>query len=410
MGYCKASRRGTGEDGLYVTSSTRAPVEPTAVAPASSTPSVVQAGEVRSSRIESLRAVAALSVFVGHVWLFSHVIAGPFGLQGTLLRRMLLGGGLGVQLFFALSGYLIYRPFARRDFGNARSDVDLAVYTRNRAVRILPLYWAAVVILLLFTQHGGTANQWWRFLTFSENYSLTTAQTVDGPMWSLVIEVQFYIVLPLLAWALAKASRRSVLGATAILLALGAASGAFWFLQLRPSFIYQYSFPATFYGFIPGMVAALLQGPLQQRRPWPWAERLLQRDLWLVCGIVLWIATCWRLTWEPPLISAASFLVVGAVVLPLRGGRLLRALDFRPLALLGIASYSLYIWHVPILNQFVPADFHVSMWWLAAAGLPACVAAAALSYAFIERPGLKLRGIWASSRPTRQPAPAALPS
>jgi peptidoglycan/LPS O-acetylase OafA/YrhL len=385
-----------------VTATGGAPIEPTVVAPVPSTPSVLQAGEVRSSRIESLRAVAALSVLVGHIWLFSHLAAGPLGLQGTLLRRMLLGGGLGVQLFFALSGYLIYRPFARRDFGDATSDVDLAVYARNRAVRILPLYWSAVVILLLLTQHGGTANQWWRFLTFSESYSLSTAQTVDGPMWSLVIEVQFYVVLPLLAWALAKASRRSVLAATTILLALGTASAVFWFLQLRPSFVYQYSFPATFYGFVPGMVTALLQVRLRSRRPWSWLEPLLQRDLWVVGGVVLWIVTCWRLSWEPPFISAASFLVVGAVVLPLRGGRLLRVLDFRPLALLGIASYSLYIWHVPILQQLVPADFHVSMWWLFAAGLPASVVAAALSYAVIERPALKLRGIWASPRTSRR--------
>lgn len=345
-------------------------------------------------------------MFVGHAWLFSHLTAGSFGVEGTLLRRMLVGGGLGVQLFFALSGYLIYRPFARRDFDNLQSNVDLGVYARNRAVRILPLYWSAVVILLLLTQHGGTVNQWWRFLTFSENYSLSTAQSVDGPMWSLVIEVQFYLVLPLLAWIVAKASQGSIGRAGALLIALGSTSGAFWFLHRPPAYVWQFSFPATFYGFIPGMIAALLQVHLSRQRPRFRTDPLLQRDLWLVCGVLLWIATCWRLAWEPPLISAASFLVVGAVVLPLRGGRLVSALDFRPLALLGIASYSLYIWHVPILAQLVPADRHVSTWLLFGAGLPACLAAAGLSYAVIERPGLKLRGIWTSPRPGRQPAAA----
>src|SRR5579875_3018157 len=185
---------------------------------------VVQAGEVRSARIESMRAVAALAVVGAHAWLYSHLF-GPDS-YSSLPRRLAAGGGLGVMLFFALTGYLIYRPFARRDFGGG-AEVRLATYARNRVLRIVPLYWVAVTFLLLVTQHGGTANQWWRFLTFSESFSLSTAQTVDGPMWSLVVEVHFYLLLPLLAWGLARVSGGSRALAGAWLVALAAPS--VWF-------------------------------------------------------------------------------------------------------------------------------------------------------------------------------------
>src|SRR6185312_10204590 len=107
------------------------------------------------------------------------------------------------------------------------------------------------------TQHGGTANQWWRFMTFSESFSLSTAQQVDGPMWSLVVEVHFYVLLPLLAWGLGRLRRPGP--AAAALLLLGLASTVFWHRHLGPVFEWGYSLPADFYGFVPGMLLALLQ-------------------------------------------------------------------------------------------------------------------------------------------------------
>src|SRR4051795_8394648 len=80
---------------------------------------IVQAGERRSTRIESVRAVAALAVLLSHVWLYAHHF-GPSSF-GSYLGRTIAGGGFGVQLFFALSGYLIFRPFARRDFDDGET-------------------------------------------------------------------------------------------------------------------------------------------------------------------------------------------------------------------------------------------------------------------------------------------------
>jgi peptidoglycan/LPS O-acetylase OafA/YrhL/4-amino-4-deoxy-L-arabinose transferase-like glycosyltransferase len=353
---------------------------------------VLQAGERRSARIESLRAVAAIAVLISHVWLYSHHFA-PSSFD-SFLHRTIAGGGFGVQLFFALSGFLIFRPFARRDFGDGGA-IDLRTYARNRAVRILPLYWCAVVVLLVFTKDGGSLTQWWRFTSFTQEFFTQTAQTVDGPMWSLVVELLFYLLLPLLAWGLARLCRGDRRKAIAVLLVAGAVSVAFRRADPEPKVIWEYSLPGTFYGFVPGMVLALLQLSWEQHRP-RWLTAIVgSRDTWLVASAGVWLVTFWHYDWAVPVTALASFLTVGAVVLPLAEGSLVRALDWRPLALVGIASYSLYIWHVPIIEQLYAKDAFASFPRLLVVAVPLALAVAAVSFVVIERPALSLRGRWA---------------
>src|SRR3982751_1085395 len=107
---------------------------------------VVQAGERRSAAVESLRAVAAVGVMVGHAWGLAHGY-GPSSTDGVV-GRVVYGGGFGVFFFFALTGYLMTWPFVRRAFGDGRR-VDLRRYALNRVLRILPLYVVSVVVVLL---------------------------------------------------------------------------------------------------------------------------------------------------------------------------------------------------------------------------------------------------------------------
>jgi peptidoglycan/LPS O-acetylase OafA/YrhL len=111
-----------------------------------------------------------------------------------------------------------------------------------------------------------------------------------------------------------------------------------------------------------------------------------------------------------PLMTPAAFLIVGACVLPLRAGPFVNALQWRPLALLGVASYSLYMWHYPILDALHGTGGIDGFGALAAVGVAAIVAAAAVSYAVIESPFLRLRRQWARSaaaqEPREDPAPA----
>lgn len=355
---------------------------------------VVQAGEARSARIESLRAVAALAVLVSHVFLYADDFA-PTAFD-SFGDRLVAGGGLGVQLFFALTGYLMYRPFARRDLGDG-GPIDLRTYARNRIVRIVPLYWVAVAVLLVFTESGGSFVQWWRFLLFAESFSESTAQTVDGPMWSLVVELHFYLLVPLLAWGVARIAKGRAAVAVGVLVALAVPSVAFRRIDPDPVSVWRFSLLATFYGFVPGMLLAIAQLRWERARPTWLRGAAGTADAWLVASAALWAACCWDFDWAAPLTAFAAFLTVGAVVLPLRPGPLLRLLDLRALALVGVASYSLYIWHVPIIEQLYPRDAFEHFAPLLLAAVPLCLAVAAVSYLVVERPALSLRRRWAPS-------------
>lgn len=356
---------------------------------------IAQAGERRSARVESLRALAALSVLTAHVWLYFRLF-GPSS-YSPLLHGILAGGGLGVQLFFALSGYLIFRPFARRDFGSG-GRIDLRTYALNRALRILPLYWVAIVVLMLATQHGGSFTQWWRFGIFAESFWSSTAQTVDGPMWSVAVEIHFYILLPLISWVLARLTQGNRNHAIMLVLLAGVVSAAFRLLHPNPTVVWDYSLPATFYGFVPGMVLALLQTSWERRVPRFVRGVAASSDAWLVTGFALWVFVCWQEQLAVEMIPLAAFLAVGAVVLAPGEGRCVSILDAKPLALVGVASYSVYIWHVPIIAQLdrVSGLAH-SFPLLLLTALVSSVVAASLSYLLIERPALRLRRSWAKA-------------
>lgn len=150
--------------------------------------------------------------------------------------------------------------------------------------------------------------------------------------------------------------------------------------------------PATFFEFTPGIFLALLRLEVE-RRP---SLRLPSSTALIAAAATCWVvAACWFDA--APLIAAqASFLLLAAVILPVRDGRIARLLEIRFLAVIGIASYSLYLWHGPIISS-LERHMHLRPAALLALGLALCVPIALLSYAVIERPFLRLRGRWGST-------------
>jgi peptidoglycan/LPS O-acetylase OafA/YrhL len=368
-----------------------------------------QAGEARNRRIESLRAVAALGVFVGHTFIIALAYRDT---SGGLKNQLISGGLLTVFLFFTLSGYLLFWPFVQRDYGDRRT-LSLATYARNRALRILPLYYVAVVVLLWLEPLGAERSDWWRYALFIQDYSIRTVERLDSPMWSLAVELQFYILLPLLAAVIARLSRRSLRGAIAIVAALGAASLGLRLADVTLAASTNFSplngpfaLPTLFYFFTTGMLVALLRLELPRwafHRACGW---LASPDPWILLALPLWGLAAVHPHLEA-LIAAASFLIVGGCVLAPGRGVLVRVLDWRPLAAVGVASYSLYLWHVPLLvklsgtkliffryRQAIDLTAPQSFKALLALGLVVCVGVAFISYVAIESPFLRLRRRW----------------
>ena len=309
---------------------------------------VDQAGEQRLARVESVRALAALGVVVGHVWGAHHAFGA--GARDSLLARTIFGGGYGVYVFFALSGYLLYRPLAAATFGGGK--VDLRRYAINRVLRILPLYYVVVVVLLVVQEGGGTPGQWLRFLTLTENLFRSTALTVDAPIWSLIVELQFYALLPFVAIGLAWVARGSRRNAAVLVLAFGAravacCAGSCSITATPPTRASSTRCSRQRSSSSRACCSALAH---DVRLP----RALRSADLWLLASIPVWLWIFDDYTRTP---------MGGGRVLPRRRapsrcrstpGPLTRALDWRPLALLGVASYSLYLWHLPIVEALTP--------------------------------------------------------
>jgi peptidoglycan/LPS O-acetylase OafA/YrhL len=359
---------------------------------------VQQAGEIRLARVESLRALAALAVVVGHLWVLTRT--GAPALVGTYWHRLVYGGGFGVFVFYALSGYLLFWPFVRAHFGDGgggRGRVSLRRYALNRAVRILPLYYVAIVVLLVLQNGGGTAELWWRHALFVQAMWTDSLNAVDGSLWSVSVEIQFYVLLPFLAAGLARASGRSRLRAAALLLMAAVASDLLRrHLAGRNGDLWGYQLPTTFLFFVAGMTVALLRHAWEERPPPLLDGPLGSSTLWVLASLPMWALLIWRFDLQE-LAAVGGFLLVAALVLPLRRGAAVAALEWRPLAIVGVASYSVYVWHLPIMQAVGVAPGALGSSFPAVVVLVGglSVVAGLASYRIIEAPVLRLRRRWA---------------
>jgi peptidoglycan/LPS O-acetylase OafA/YrhL len=347
----------------------------------------------RLAGIEGLRAVAAGSIVVYHCWGWSS--PSGKGFHFGLADRVFPHLPVGVTLFFTLSGFLLYRPFAAA-LVRGRPGPSFTAYLRNRALRILPAYW---VILLLSSvvlqgtwirpsapsdlQLGNLASHPRVLLLTSlllQNYQPRTVLSGIGPAWSLAVEVVFYLALPLLvllAFALGKRSpsrdrrRMAALLPALVVLAIGLCGKAVatwvvpgtgpgtgwigdWHSVLERSFAAQ----ADLFTF--GMVVAVL---------WVDADdRVVQAPRWwrpLTAAALVLDAVLTPLALDrgwldhyvyDTLMAMGCALLLALVVLPYgpAPGRssLHRLLETPPLAITGLISYGVFLWHEPLL------------WWL----------------------------------------------
>lgn len=150
--------------------------------------------QVRFPALDGLRAIGALAVLTTHVGFHSgDSLNGPFA---GLLSRL----DVGVAIFFAISGFLLYRPHVVAWFEETEPPHTLP-YLRNRALRILPALWVAIVLAALIVPQNNPATwaSYLRHATLTQIY--VDVPGIDGltQLWSLATEVTFYLLLPVLA-------------------------------------------------------------------------------------------------------------------------------------------------------------------------------------------------------------------
>ncbi len=374
--------------------------------------------------IEGLRAIAASSILVYHVWLYGAPNAHSVHL-GHLTRGFDQLRS-GVTLFFALSGFLLFRPYVASAL-RGRVSPALGSYLRNRALRILPAYWFILLFVALVLEHQLLRNpqQLVANAFFVHDYVpgyIFGAGIV--PAWSLAIEVVFYLAVPVLgAIAISFASRGRVPGVAAsfapVLLMVVIGFAAKTALHLSPGLgrVWTVSFLTHADWFAAGMSVAVLRvlwedGRLRLPRYWrPGA--FLGAVAFAALGVGLFIKhQLTQLEYQTP-VAVACGLVLALVVFSAPETRLVRVLTWRPIYAAGLASYSVFLWHDPFVRALRDwgvtssgrTGFAVNV--LMVAALTAVLST--LTYLFVEKPALARKRSW--QRPgAAQAAEAAGPA
>jgi peptidoglycan/LPS O-acetylase OafA/YrhL len=230
------------------------------------------------------------------------------------------------------------------------------------------------------------------FAAFGQNYVAATAGKLDPPMWSLVVEVSFYALLPLAGWVLVRAARRGrMVLACAGLAGLGLAWSAAGAALAWPDTAMA-TLPTYLPVFACGMAAAALMHRRAPSRVLWWA--LLAVGAGLVCADALWHHQGTGLTGHVvrDLPAAVGFAAIVAAV----AAHPPAALACAPLRGLGTISYGLYLWHLPVLlwlrfTGLLPGSGFV-LPWVEVAALSVLVATA--SWVLVERPVIAAAGRW----------------
>ncbi|MDX6670824.1 MAG: hypothetical protein QOI91_1187 [Solirubrobacteraceae bacterium] len=356
---------------------------------------VLPAGGGYRPHIDGIRALAVILVILFH-----------------LGYTWMPGGFIGVDVFFVLSGYLITGLLLREVTEHGR--IRLANFYARRIRRLLAASALAIVAVLVLSawlldavdQHavgldGQSAAAYfanWHFVADGRDYFV--AGDVPSPLihfWSLAVEEQFYVVWPALflvlwrlsTWRRGRRATGGLLVAIAVLLGISAVLS----VVLVPSTSAYYGAHTRAYQLLAGAALAVIAVRLRPRIPDTRAVRAVSAVVALAAfAAVVWLATAIPDAETYPgaaalAVTAAAFVLLAALDLTPRG-RTQRAIGSPVPAAVGRMSYSLYLWHWPVI-VFAPVlarkyNLAAPTWrWTQVAAI---VLAAGISYLIVERP------------------------
>ena len=338
--------------------------------------------------LDGLRAVAVIAVIAYH-----------------LLPRSAVGGFVGVDVFFVISGFLITGLLIREH--DAVGRISLRRFWARRARRLLPaLVLVVVVCSSVASGIGGdvlvglgrqvlgaaTFSSNWLFIAEGVSYFDATTPELFRNLWSLAVEEQFYLLWPLAMLLLLRLPNRGLRAGLAGALAVASAVAMAVFAAGDGTRVYYGTDTHAFGLALGAALAFMVQGRFLAVDRTPAALRVLLPITGLLAlgGVV---AIALLLPEDAPFTTrgglALTAVLTGVVILGATGRSswLGRALDVAPLRWVGERSYGLYLWHWPVLVLLQAAYPDAVAWWaLPAAALLLTVAAAALSYRYVERP------------------------
>ena len=354
--------------------------------------------------LEGLRAVAAFAV------LTTHVAFQTASSTGSVIHRIWGRMDLSVAVFFALSGFLLWRVHALHARSGAPGTARPArTYLRSRVVRIMPAYLALVAAVFLLVPHNASssASTWVANLTLTQVFVPDSLAEGLTHAWSLSVEMSFYLVLPLLWWSLARLRGRAARWRIPVIAAVAALSLGWalvpWHDLGLPERLNDQILPPAFASwFAAGMILAeLVAAPpgrvaaLARHRHARWGWWALAAAAFVATTVPQWFTEGFV---HPPgpefaartaLGAVVAFCLLAPVALAPEGLRF-AGLGSGPMTMLGRWSYGVFLWHVLVLYfsfeiAFVPMfSGRMLEVWLVTAVVSTVIAA--VSYSLVEEP------------------------
>lgn len=319
----------------------------------------------RIPSLDGLRAFSIALVICGHM-------AGTVGAPRWLFYLEPYAN-FGVRIFFVISGFLITTLLLTEH--ERTGTISLKQFYRRRIYRIFPAAYAYVTVIAMLAWTHLRAKDLVVAYSYLSNYHLSRPWLL-GHLWSLSVEEQFYLLWPAVV-LLCFRRRRSI--ALAVVLFAPISRVIFWKLGMLDG-VGNY-FPTVADSLATGCLLAMYQPELTR-----WADRIYRPVFVLVPLIALAIPSLpLRLridyTLGAAVMNTAIALSIDACV-----RKRFWILNWRPVAWIGVLSYSLYLWQQPFINRNAGAIWNRVPWNIGCALL-----AATASYYFVERPMLRLR-------------------
>jgi len=366
--------------------------------------------------VDSMRALAALAILAYHGALFTGALDGT----GTAFWYAQLN--VGVPLFFAISGFLLYRPWVAARLTGAKRP-DARVYGLRRLLRLVPAYWLALIVIALAFGRDDVLSWPGALVHFGLLQAYDPARFTGGigQAWTLTVEVAFYAALPVIGLAarrLPGGSAARIVRGELTLLAVLALVAVLWRLVVvvladpagEAYFPLLVALPAQLDVFAAGMALAVVSAAGLDGRARP---PLVASLAWLVAALCYVAVVQWRPD-DPGARVFVEHQLQGLMALALLapavlgrggGGAVRRLLAWRPLAWIGLVSYGLYLWHLDVLREL--AEREVPTAGIVVLGTLLALVFGTASWYLVERHALRL-GRRAAGRPPAGP-PAGHP-
>ena len=372
--------------------------------------------------LDGLRAIAALMVLTTHVAFHTGLVVAP--VIGPITSRL----DFGVCVFFLLSGFLLYRPWAKAAMLGCAGP-GLRAYARKRFSRIYPAYLVLVIVVLGWYLAPTAWDQWLAYLTLTQVYVPGMTITELNQTWSLAAEVGFYAALPLIGWTVLRRHRgdpnKSARWQFGVLAGMSVVTLVYQLIRswttLLPDWLSSFWLPGFLDWFAAGMALAVVQVrlslPASVGPPGRGTQRLgeLGRDSWtclLVAGLLFAIAATpaagkfyfdgtfgpdvngpWAILVKHYLYAGCAFFLLMPLALGHAAHPYAQAMASPFMRRLGTISYGIFLWHLLMLSMLADLFgfpvFGGGFWLLWPTTLVSACVVAALSWHLLEKPILR---------------------